>query len=149
MKSAYWFFRALTYCAGSVALALASGCAPTTARPGNVFIGTRDPAGWPRPDLRSSGPAQIQAMRFSSLDFPLGSEWYGAVVTSSNTASVQFFTPLFDFMLPRQSPGRFTFRTHVLDLPAFLVRPYNLRVKARNAAGEVTEVDVPLVIRGR
>ncbi len=88
-------------------------------------------------------------MRFSSLDFPLGSAWYGAVVTSSNTTSVQFFTPLFDLMLPRQAPGRFTFRMHVLDLPAFLVRPYNLRVKARNAAGEVTEVDVPLVIRGR
>lgn len=58
-------------------------------------------------------------------------------------------TNLFDFDMPRSAPGRFHFAIHMLDLPAFLVRPYALHVVAHDAAGRETTVLVPFRIHGR
>lgn len=88
-------------------------------------------------------------MRFSSLDARPGTVWDGDIVTSTNTASLEFVTNLFDFSPPRRRPGHFHFHFRLIDVPALFVRPYVLRVIARNAAGEARQIDVPFHIRGR
>jgi hypothetical protein len=88
-------------------------------------------------------------VRFSSLDVKLGTEWSGEVVASSNTASVEIATNLFDFSVPRPAIGLFVFQFRMIDVPPFFVRAYPLRIIARNTAGEKVEEDVPFRIRGR
>ena len=88
-------------------------------------------------------------MRFSSLDARPGTTWDGDVVTSTNTASLEVSTNLFDFSVPRASNGHFHFRLKIIDVPAAFIRPYNLRVIARNTAGQTSESDVPFRISGR
>jgi cytochrome oxidase Cu insertion factor (SCO1/SenC/PrrC family) len=115
-----------------------------------LFVGARVPAGWPRPHAAAlDAPAEIQAIRFSSADARLGTIWDGDVVASTNTASVEFATNLFDFSPPRTQPGRFHFRFRLIDVPTTLVRPYVLHVIARNTAGVPSEVDLPFRIAGR
>jgi len=132
------------------ALALAS-CAPSLpTRPSFVSTGRENPAGWPSPRPALAGdPPQILALRFSALDVALGNDWSGEAVTSSNTASVDFVTNLFDSRLTKVGPGRFSFNFHLLDAPPFFVRTYGLRVIARSANGRVSETLVPFRIRGR
>jgi cytochrome oxidase Cu insertion factor (SCO1/SenC/PrrC family) len=115
-----------------------------------LSVGARVPAGWPRPLAAAiDAPPQIQAIRFSSADAQLGTVWDGDVVASTNTASVEFATNLFDFSPPRTQPGRFHFRFRMIDVPTTLVRPYVLHVIARNTAGVLSEVDLPFRIAGR
>jgi cytochrome oxidase Cu insertion factor (SCO1/SenC/PrrC family) len=119
-------------------------------KPNSLFIAAETPKNWPAPQRASiaARPA-IQALRFSSLNVRAGTDWDGDVVTSTNTASLEIGTNLFDFSAPRQQPGRFHFHFHVIDLPALMVRPYTLHVIARNTAGDESEVDVPFRISGR
>ncbi len=56
-------------------------------------------------------------------------------VTTTNVASVEVRTNLFSINVPRVAYGRFAFRLDVLDTPPIFVRPYRLRVIARNSAG--------------
>ena len=88
-------------------------------------------------------------MRFSSIDVRPGTVWDGDIVTSTNTASLEFQTNLFDFSAPRSQLGRFHFTLRLVDVPAQMVRPYTLRVIARNTAGDVSQVDVPFRISAR
>lgn len=90
-------------------------------------------------------------MHFSTLDVKLGTNWTGEFVATSNTASIEVNTNLFDFSVPgtQPGPGRFAFHFHMIDVPAFYVRPYSLRVIARNGAGERVEEDVPFRISER
>ncbi len=92
---------------------------------------------------------EIQAIRFSSADAQLGTDWDGDIVASTNTVSVEFATNLFDFSAPRTQAGRFHFRFHLVDVPTTLVRPYVLHVIARNAAGRTRELELPFRIAGR
>src|SRR5579875_3489983 len=129
-----------------------SDCAPapkTIAK--NVFVGEALPAAWPTPRvLPVDALPQIQAMRFSSLDVPLGSDWSGDFVASTNTASIEVLgTNIFSFSVPRPRMGYFHFDFHIIDVPAFFVRPYSLHVIARNTAGVESEIDVPFRISGR
>jgi len=79
----------------------------------------------------------------------LGTDWNGEIVASSNTASVEITTNLFDFSVPRPTNGHFAFAFHMLDVPPFFVRAYPLRIIARNTAGVKVEEDAPFRIRGR
>ena len=89
-------------------------------------------------------------MRFSSLDVALGTDWNGDFLTSTNTASIEVLgTNLFSFSVPKTGAGAFHFNFHVIDVPAFFVRPYSLHVIARNTAGVQSEIDVPFRISGR
>jgi hypothetical protein len=89
-------------------------------------------------------------MHFSTLDVPLGTEWTGELVTTTNAASVELMTNLFSLWPVRDAPGRFHFRYRVLDLPPFLVRGYKLRVFLRDAAGKTAaETDIPFRLAGR
>lgn len=119
-------------------------------RPSAVSVGARVPSQWPSPlrAERARGP-QIEAMRFSTLDLALGSRWNGDAVATLDVTSVHVKTNLFDFSMPQTSPGRFHFAVDMLDLPAFLVRPYALHVVARNRDGRESTLLVPFRIRGR
>lgn len=92
---------------------------------------------------------QIVTMNFSSLDVRPGTDWSGEFVATSNTASIEVATNLFDFSVPAVGIGQFAFRFHMIDVPAFFVRPYALRVIARNGPGVQVEEDVPFRISGR
>ncbi len=118
--------------------------------PAAVFVGTSLPRNWPAPSaaMRQGAP-QIRALRFSTLDVALGSEWTGDAVASLETTRIDVKTNLFDFTMPQTAPGRFHFAMHMLDLPAFLVRPYALHVIARGPNGHQTTMVVPFRIHGR
>jgi hypothetical protein len=118
--------------------------------PSNVIVAERIPASWPTPLIAAPDALpQIQAVRFSSVDVALGTEWSGEIVASSNTASVEIATNLFDFSVPRPAIGKFVFQFRMIDVPPFFVRAYPLRIIARNTAGEKVEEDVPFRIHGR
>jgi hypothetical protein len=88
-------------------------------------------------------------MHFSTLDVPLGGEWSGELVTTTNVAGVELMTNLFSLWPVEFAPGRFRFTYRVLDLPPFLVRGYKLRVFLRDAAGTKSETDIPFRLSGR
>jgi cytochrome oxidase Cu insertion factor (SCO1/SenC/PrrC family) len=118
--------------------------------PKSLIVAGRLPANWPQPHVAAVGaPAEIQALRVSSLDARPGTVWDGDVVTSTNTASLEFATNLFNFSAPRTAPGRFHFSFRLIDLPAGMVRPYVMHVIARNTAGEAAQVDLPFRFSGR
>ena len=114
------------------------------------MVAAQTPANWPQPHVAAiAAPPEIQALRFSSLDARPGTLWDGDVVTSTNTASLEFATNLFDFSAPRSQPGHFRFMFRLIDVPALFVRPYVLHVIARNTAGVARQIDVPFRISGR
>jgi hypothetical protein len=132
---------------GALALANCSSAAPP---PGsNVAVGATPPANWPAPRRATSGPPQIQKMWFSTLDVPLGSDWDGEFVASTNTAGINVETNLFAIHVPQLSPGRFRFHIRMVDVPVGFVRGYPLRIIAHNAAGTEVETDIPFRISGR
>jgi hypothetical protein len=147
MPSAFSRFGPL---AALLALASATaGCAShPPAVPPNVTVGATIPADWPAPPETPSGAnAQILAAHFSSLDVKRGQTWSGTFVTGTNAASLEVRTNLFSIDVPRTAFGRFSFDADVFDTPPIFVRPYTLRIIARNTAGQETEEDLPFEIR--
>jgi len=133
--------RTIFVCAG----AWLSACGPRVSMPGNASIGGRTRA---TPVTSPAGaPPRIVAIALSSIDVRRRTDWSGTVVTGTNVASVEIRTNLFSIDVPRTTYGRFGFRTHVLDLPPIFVRPYRLRVIARNARGAEAEEDLPFRFR--
>ena len=93
-------------------------------KPNLLFVAARPPANWPLPhDAAVAAPPEIQAMRFSSLERAAGTDWDGDILTSTNTASVEVGTNLFDFSAPRT-------QARALPLPL----PYDRRAGAVRAA---------------
>jgi hypothetical protein len=95
----------------------------------------------------NDAPPHILGMRFSSLDVRRGQRWSGQFVTGSNVASIEVRTNLFSINVPHLNAGLFRFNLDVLDTPPIFVRAYNLRVIARNSAGQEYEADMPFRIR--
>jgi hypothetical protein len=75
------------------------------------------------------------------------SRFTGTIWTGSNVASVEVRTNLFSIGARKTDVGRFDFGVDVYDLPPIFIRPYTLRIIARNAAGTEAEEDLPLRIR--
>lgn len=96
---------------------------------------------------RADAPPRILAMRFSSADVLRGQTWSGAIITSTNVASVEVRTNLFSINVPRRTFGDFRFDLRIFDVPPIFVRAYRVRVIARNTAGEAVEEDLPFRIR--
>ncbi len=86
-------------------------------------------------------------MHFSTLQVRRGERFAGEFVTGTNVASVEVRTNLFSIDVPRTGYGRFAFVLNVLDAPPIFIRPYRLRVIARNSAGSEFEQDLPFEIR--
>jgi hypothetical protein len=132
----------------SAAAVAAAGCASTpTAVPSNASVGA-GPAARSTPKIEpNDAPPAILRMHFSSLDVRRGQRWSGQFVTGTNVASVEVRTSLFSIDVPRTAFGRFAFDLDVLDVPPIFVRPYRLRVIARNSAGRPVEQNLPFEIR--
>lgn len=98
-------------------------------------------------------PNGLAVRRGSPDDVYLGHEWFrpneflGTISTSSNVASVELRTNLFSINTAKKDIGRFEFDVEVVDVPSIFIRPYTLRVIARNTRGDETEEDVPLRIQ--
>jgi cytochrome oxidase Cu insertion factor (SCO1/SenC/PrrC family) len=119
-------------------------------RPPLLTVAPVRPADWPAPSVRAAAAApEIEALRFSSLDARVGTDWDGEVLASTNAARVELATSLFRFDAPRVAPGRFRFHFNLVDVPAQFVRDYRLRVVARTAAGAESATEVPFRISGR
>lgn len=115
-----------------------------------LTVAAHVPGDWPRSRVAGvTVPPQIQALRFSSLNVRAGADWDGDIVASTNTASVEVGTNLFDFSAPRTRPGHFHFRFHIIDVPELFVRPYVLYVTARNTAGVAQRIGLPFRVSGR
>ena len=153
MADCYRFVRALSYTATVsvtvLALAGLAGCSQDVAeRPAPLTVGGPLPQAWPSP-RPGPGEPQIQAMHFSSLDVGLGQDWSGQIVATADTSDVELATNLYWIHVPRSAPGRFAFTLHLFDVPAFLIRSYDLHVIAHGPNGRETQTTVPFRIRGR
>lgn len=128
-------------------IATALGCASQLPGvPADVAVGTVRSLPTPRVEPRDALP-RILAMHFSSLDVRRGERFSGEFVTGTNVASIEVRTNLFSIDVPHTGPGRFAFQLDVLDTPPIFIRPYRLRVIARNSAGTQYEQDLPFQIR--
>lgn len=114
--------------------------------PPNAAIGASTALPAPRVEPNAA-PPRILGMRFSALEVRRGGRWSGQFVTGTNVASVEVRTNLFSIDVPRTAFGRFAFKLDVLDVPTIFVRPYRLRVIARNSAGTELEEDLPFEIQ--
>lgn len=73
-----------------------------------------------------------------------GQLWTGDFVTTTNVASLVLTMPFFSFEIPRQSFGRFAFRTRILAIPALYRQTLYGELSAYSANG--THVDVPVEV---
>jgi hypothetical protein len=112
--------------------------------PRNATIGVRASGS---PIIKRGGAPEIVGIAFNKLDLRRGEVWRGDFVTSTNVASLEVRTNLFSINVPRTTFGHFHFDEDLLDVPTIFVRPYSVRVIARNADGAEAEEDVPLRIR--
>lgn len=129
-----------------VALSLVGCASKPVVLPANVSFG--EVKRLPSPQTAANAaPPRIVAMRFSAADVRRGQTWAGAIVTTTNVASVEVRTNLFSVNVPRRDFGEFAFSLRVFDVPPIFVRAYRVRVIARNTAGTAAEEDVPLRIR--
>ncbi|MGA8533182.1 MAG: hypothetical protein WB615_03620 [Candidatus Tumulicola sp.] len=126
---------------------VAAGCASHLPDvPPDVSIGP--PHALPTPRIEPMGSApEILGMHFSTLDVRRGELFSGEFVTGTNVASIEVRTNLFSIDVPRTGYGRFAFTLDVLDTPPIFIRPFRLRVIARNSAGAEYERDLPFEIR--
>ena len=140
--------RSATFGLGALAFAAAAlGCAShLPGIPSDVAVGAARALPTPRVEPRDA-PPQILAMHFSSLDVRRGERFSGEFVTGTNVASIEVRTNLFSIDVPHTGAGRFAFQLDVLDAPPIFIRPYRLRVIARNSAGVEFEQDLPFQIR--
>jgi hypothetical protein len=129
----------------AAALAACSSAPPP--RPANVDVG---PSSKPAPASivrENAAPPAIGSMWFNSLDVKRGSTWEGKIDTSTNVASVEVRNNLFSINARRSDFGHFVFKVDVFDVPPIFIRGYDLRVIARNSAGQEAEEDLPFRIR--
>jgi hypothetical protein len=133
---------------GAFVLAVAAmGCASHLPDvPPDVSVGPARALPTPRVEPMGSAP-EILGMHFSTLDVRRGEQVSAQFVTGTNVASVEVRTNLFSIDVPRIGYGRFAFGLDVLDAPPIFIRPYRLRVIARNSAGAEFEQDLPFEIR--
>lgn len=103
------------------------------------------PHPWPTPlALPPDAPPRILAVWMNEAVIPTGSDWFGRIVASTNTASLEIRTESFSFIATRTTFGDFTFRQHVLDMVPQYRRDYSLLIIARNSAGIEDRVVVPI-----
>lgn len=105
--------------------------------PPNLVIAAKQPRAWPTPPVaKPDAPPRIVAIRFSTLTIRPGTWFDGAIVVSTNVASVEVRTAAFSINSTHARPGIYRFHTQVLELPPFSRRhSYELEIIARNTAG--------------
>jgi hypothetical protein len=117
---------------------LVAGCSSQpVAVPSNLIVSAKRPGAWPTPPVAVPGALpRIVRIWVSTLTIEPGSWFEGAIVASSNVASVEVRTAAFSINSMHVAPGIYRFRTHVLELPPLSRRHwYELYFIARNTAG--------------
>lgn len=122
--------------------AACSSAAPSV--PNNVRIGGAPVNG--KAVNVTNGAPRIESIWFNSRDVGRPGVWQGRIDTTSNVASVEVRSNLFSINAHRSDYGHFDFDMHILDVPPIFIRGYDLRVIARNAAGDKAEEDLPFAI---
>ena len=132
------------------ALALLGACdAKPVTPPVNLVVAPREPAALPTaPVRRSDAPPQLVRIWMSTLTLHPGMWFDGAIVASTNVASVEVRTAAFSINAEHVAPGSFRFHTRVLELPPLSRRhSYQLCIIARNTAGERQVEQATLFVR--
>lgn len=89
----------------------------------------------------------IVAYALSTTVLYAGENVTGNVVTSTNVASVELRIEPYSLNLPRTDYGQFAIALQVPSIPWMVRRgAYTLRLIARNARGDATELDVPVTL---
>jgi len=116
----------LTACASDVSKTLGA----------TVTVAPARPQPWPSPIVAApDATPTIQRVWVTTLHLTAGGGFEGAVVTSTNVASVEIRTAVFSINAPRSAYGRFAFKLHILEFPPLLKHTYPMQIIARNAAG--------------
>lgn len=90
----------------------------------------------------------IVAYTLSTTVLYAGENVTGSVVTSTNVASVELRIEPYSLNLPRTDFGEFGISFQVPSIPWMVRRGgYTLRLIARNASGDATELDVPVTLQ--
>jgi len=124
--------------AGVLCLTLAACASEPIPRPSNLVVAAKKPHVWPTPPVAApNAPPRIVRVWMSTLTIESGIWLDGAIVASTNVASVEVRTAAFSIDADHVGPGRFQFHTHVLELPPLSRRhALELAIIARNTAGE-------------
>jgi hypothetical protein len=106
--------------------------------PSNLVVSAKKPLVSPTaPVMPPNAPPQIIQIWLSTLTLEPGMWFDGAIVASTNVASVEVRTAAFSVNAMHAGPGLFRFHTHVLEVPPLSRRhTYELSIIARNTAGE-------------
>lgn len=135
--------------AGALCLTFAACASKSIATPPNLVIAAAKPRVWPTaPVAAPDARPRIVRVWMSSLTIESGTWLDGAIVASTNVASLEVRTAAFSINADHVGPGLFQFHTHVLELPPLARRhTLDLSIIARNAAGDQTQEYAPLSIR--
>jgi hypothetical protein len=106
--------------------------------PSNLIVSATPPRALPTPPVTSpDAPPQITQIWLSALTLGPGMWFDGAIVASTNVASVEVRTAAFSVNSAHVAPGVFRFHTRILEVPPLSRRRrYELNIIARNTAGE-------------
>jgi hypothetical protein len=127
--------------------ALLAGCSPKPVGvPLNLTVSAKQPHAWPTPPVAApNAPPRIVRVWFSTLTITPGSWFDGAILVSTNVASVEVRTAAFSINSDHVAPGLYRFHTHVLELPPLSRRhSYELYIIARNTPGDQEVEEAPL-----
>ena len=91
-------------------------------------------------------PPRIVDVRLSNQTVRSGDTISGTVETSSNVASVEARIATFAIPVPKVGVGRFALRYIVPQVPFFLHGNYQMKVIARNSAGEEVARTIPITV---
>jgi hypothetical protein len=121
----------------ALCLTLVACAAKPAPLPSNLVVSAKQPRDWPAsPVAPPNAPPRIVRIWMSSLSIESGIWLDGAIVASTNVASVEVRTAAFSVNADHVAPGSFRFHTHVLELPPLARRhTLGLSIIARNAAG--------------
>lgn len=107
---------------------------------------TPAPVGTPIVLPQDAAP-KIVDLRISSTDFRSGDTVSGAVITSTNVASVELRLAGYSIPVPRTDLGVFSMSYQVPSVPFFAKHAYTLQVIARNSKGDQAERDLQVRLR--
>lgn len=123
---------------GVLSMTFAACASKPIPTPSNMVVSAIQPRAWPAAPVAAPGaPPRIVRIWMSSLTVEAGTWLDGAIVASTNVASVEVRTAAFSIDSDHVGPGLFRFHTHVLELPPLGRRHVlGLSIIARNTAGE-------------
>ncbi|MFY9718799.1 MAG: hypothetical protein WAK16_04065 [Candidatus Cybelea sp.] len=123
-----------------------AACSPKpVAVPPNLIVSSRPPALPNATIAKPNAPPHIVRIWFSTLTIRPGMWFDGAIVGSSNVASVEVRTAAFSINSTQVGPGIYRFHMRVLELPPLSRRHwYELYIIARNTPGDEYVEEAPL-----